>query len=173
MNDSNGKIGGFTSDWVNSQTKNLSNEKKIEEKHEVVSSTKKETEEKKSEVEQLTIKKKEYEENDLRNEMIQYAYNIGWLDLVLMMECENSTRNMYRQSEVVKNWRREPSYWLCMIDRDFHPEIIDDPRFRSDRKRQIETCNRLYTWGTKFYWPSRIVKGQRCSEYVKQRFTLT
>lgn len=137
-------------------------------------------EEKKSELEEVLdvknkepeIFKKEYDEEDERNAYIQYAYEKGWMDLVLLMECENSTRNMYRQSEVIKNGRREPSYWFCMIDRDFHKEIVDNPLFWSDWKRQIDQCYNLRKWGTKFYWPGRwIAKAwKKCSEYVKERF---
>jgi len=180
-------IWGFTSDWVNSQTKNLSkvetekeNAKNFEEKDKVIPQAEIKREGKKSEVEQLTseekksqIYKKEYETTDQRNEYIQYAYEIGGIDLVLLMECENSTWNQYRQSEVVKNWRREPSYWFCMIDRDFHKNIVDDSRFRNDRKRQIDKCYELWKGWTKFYWPWRYIAkaGMKCSEYVKDRFT--
>jgi hypothetical protein len=89
------------------------------------------------------------------------------------MECENSTWNMYRQSEVVKNGRREPSFWFCMIDRDFHKNIVDDSRFRNDRKRQIDKCYELWKWWTRFYGPGRWIAkaGMKCSEYVKDRFT--
>jgi len=116
--------------------------------------------------------KKEYSETDERQEYIQYAYQLGGLDLVLLIECENSTRNMFRQSEVVKNGRREPSYWFCMIDRDFHPKIVDDKRFWDDRRRQMEKCHELRKGGTKFYWPWRYIAkaNKKCSDYVKDRF---
>jgi hypothetical protein len=98
------------------------NEKKenseiLVEKNEVVSESKIKREEKNLKAEQLTVEekksqifKKEYETTDERNTYIQYAYEKGGFDLVLLMECENSTWNMYRQSEVVKNGRREPSF---------------------------------------------------------------
>ena len=179
-------IWGFTSDWVNSQTKNLSkvetekeNAKNFEEKDKVIPQAEIKREEKKSEVEQLTVEekksqifKKEYKENDERNIYIQYAYEKGGFDLVLLMECENSTWNQYRQSEAIKNWRREPSFWFCMIDRDFHKSIVDDERFWNDWKRQIDKCYELWKGGTKFYWPGRYIAkaGMKCSEYVKERF---
>ncbi len=125
-----------------------------------------------AEIRTNTIKKKEYSDDDPRNEYVQYAYELWWRDLVAVMECENATLNMHRQSEVVKNWRREPSYWFCMIDRDFHQKIVDDPRFREDWRWQIEQCARLRKWWTKFYAPERwIAKAwMKCSEYVKDRF---
>lgn len=178
---------GFNVEWVNTPTKNLSkvetekeNAKNFEEKDKVIPQAEIKREEKKSEVEQLTseekksqIFKKEYETTDERNIYIQYAYEKGGFDLVLLMECENSTRNMYRQSEVVKNWRREPSFWFCMIDRDFHKNIVDDSRFRNDRKRQIDKCYELWKGGTRFYWGDRWISKakMKCSDYVKDRFT--
>jgi hypothetical protein len=48
----------------------------FEEKHEEVPSPKQEKQEKNLNAGQSTIRKKEYAENDSRNEMIQYAYNL-------------------------------------------------------------------------------------------------
>lgn len=172
---SSGKI-NFSSEWVeNTQKKNTPTDngtEKREEKVQVTPSQKEKKEEKKSEVKQQTIRKKEYAENDVRNEYIQYAYNLWWWDLVAVMECENSTWNQFRQSEVVKNGIREDSRGFCMIHRQWHSKIVDDPRFWNDWKWQIEQCNTLYKGGTKFYAPERWIAkaGMRCKEYVKDRF---
>ena len=175
---SNGEI-NFSFEWVNTQEKKSLQSENFEEKPKVVSLWEIKTEEKNLKVEEVfieekkwTIFKKEYDQNDERNQFIQYAYEKWWMDLVLLMECENSTRNMYRQSEVVKNGRREPSFWFCMIDRDFHKNIVDDSRFRNDRKRQIDKCHELWKGWTKFYWPGRYIAkvGMKCSDYVKDRF---
>jgi len=176
---SNGEI-NFSFEWVNTQEKKSLKKENFEEKVEVKPQAEIKREEKNLNADKLqgeekkgTILKKEYDQNDERNQYIQYAYDLGWMDLVLLMECENSTRNMYRQSEVVKNWRREPSYWFCMIDRDFHKNIVDDSRFRNDRKRQIDKCYELWKGWTKFYGPGRYIAkvGMKCSDYVKDRFT--
>lgn len=176
---SNGEI-NFSFEWVNTQEKKSLQSENFEEKVEVIPQAEIKREEKNLNADKLqgeekkgTILKKEYDQNDERNQYIQYAYDLGWMDLVLLMECENSTRNMYRQSEVVKNWRREPSYWFCMIDRDFHKNIVDDSRFRNDRKRQIDQCYKLWKQWTPFYWPWRYISkvGMKCSDYVKDRFT--
>lgn len=102
--------------------------------------------------------------------MIQYAYEVWWMDLVTLMECENSTRNPFRQSDVYKNGRREPSYWLCMIDKDFHPSIINDKRFWDDWKFQVDECYRLRKRWTAFYWPIRNINWVQCAKYVEDRF---
>lgn len=175
----NGKI-NFSFEWVNTQEKKSLQSENFEEKDKVIPQAEIKREEKNLKVEEVfveekkgTIFKKEYETTDERNQFIQYAYEKWWMDLVLLMECENSTWNMYRQSEVVKNGRREPSFWFCMIDRDFHKNIVDDSRFRNDRKRQIDKCYELWKGWTKFYGPWRYIAkvGMRCSDYVKDRFT--
>lgn len=155
-------IGGFSSEWVENTPDKKLKEEKSEQKQEVVIETKKEK----------TIRKKEYDINDERNKMIQYAFNLWWWELVWLMECENATRNPFRQSDVVKNGIREDSYWLCMIHRQRHSKIVDDERFWKDWKRQIEQCNKLYQGWTRFYGPERKIKGVRCSEYVKDRFEI-
>lgn len=180
MNNSNRK-NKFSLEWVNTLEKKSLQSENIEEKHQLVSLWEIKIEEKNLKVEEVFVEekksvifKKEYETTDERNSMIQYAYDLWGWDLVALMECENSTRNPFRQSEVVKNWRREPSYWFCMIDRDFHKSIVDDERFRNDRKRQIEQCHKLRKGWTKFYWPGRWITkaGMRCSDYVKDRFII-
>ena len=157
---SNWKI-NFSFEWVNTQEKKSLQSENFEEKPKVVSLWEIKTEEKNLKVEEVfieekkwTIFKKEYDQNDERNQFIQYAYEKWWMDLVLLME------------------RREPSYWFCMIDRDFHKNIVDDSRFRNDRKRQIDKCHELWKGWTKFYWPGRYIAkvGMKCSDYVKDRF---
>ena len=103
---------------------------------------------------------------------VQYAYEVWWMDLVLLMECENGNWNMYQQSTVVRNWKREDSWWLCQIHRPDHKEIVNNPLFWSDYKWQIDRCKELMEWKTLFFWRDRKIKGMRCSDYVKDRFIL-
>lgn len=104
---------------------------------------------------------------------VQYAYEIWGMDLVTTIECENGTWNMYRQSTVVKNWKREESYWFCQIHRPDHKEIVDNPLFRSDYKWQLDRCAELLKWGTTFYWKTtRKIKWIACPKYVESRFIL-
>jgi len=37
---------------------------------------------------------------------------------------------------------------------------------------QVELCYKKWSTGTKFYGPDRRIKGKRCSEFVKTRFTV-
>lgn len=105
--------------------------------------------------------------------MVQYAYDIGWFDLVKLIECENGGWNVRLQSYVMNNWVREPSYWLCQIHKKHHPDIINDSRFREDWKVQIDYCKELKDKWTPFYWPERLVNWKKCYVYVEDRFTFT
>ena len=103
---------------------------------------------------------------------VQYAYEIWGMDLVTTIECENGTWNMYRQSTVVKNWKREESYWFCQISQVYHPEIVNTDEFWNNWRRQLEKCNELMKWWTAFYGRDRKIKWVKCSTYVKDRFIL-
>lgn len=123
--------------------------------------------EKAEEIAKSKFYKKERAKDDYRQEFVDYAYSIGWYDLVALVECENATRDNFR-----KAYWKEDSWWFCMINRKYHKDIVDTKEFREDWRRQMNKCNELMRWWTKFYWPSRIIKWQKCSEYVKDRFTL-
>ena len=68
------------------------------------------------------ITHKGFAKDSIVQQYVQYAYQIWGMDLVTLIDCENGTWNMYRQSEVVGR--------------------------------------------------QRIIKWQRCSDYVKNRFIL-
>ena len=95
--------------------------------------------------------------------MVQYAYSLWWLDFVTLIECENWNRNIHAVGD---SWK---AYWLCQINTNYHrlPE-----NFKTDWRVQIEECYRKRKWWTRFYWPSRIVKGVKCYKYVQSRFTI-
>lgn len=94
------------------------------------------------------------------------------MDLVLLTECENGNWNMYQQSTVVKNWKREDSRWLCQVHRPDHEEIVNNPLFRSDYKWQLDRCKELMDGWTLFFGRDRKIKWVKCSTYVKDRFIL-
>lgn len=136
-----------------------------------------EKKEKKSEVQQQPtpsgskITHKGFPADSVVQQYVQYAYEIWGIDLVTTIECENWTRDSHRQSSVVKNWVREKSFGYCQISQIYHPEIVNDPQFWNDWQWQIRKCNELLRWGTKFYARNRIIKWQKCTSYVMNRFT--
>lgn len=80
------------------------------------------------------------------------------LDFLATLEAENGLWSPFRQSDYVKNGVREPSYGFCQIHKGYHPEIVNDPRFFTDARWQLEQCWRLYKGGTKFYGKNNISK---------------
>lgn len=47
-------------------------------------------------------------------------------------------------------------YGLCQVNKGWHPETVNDPRFFTDYKWQLRECYRLYKGGTRFYGVKRI-----------------
>ena len=109
---------------------------------------------------------------DGRQQMVQYAYEIWGMDLVTLIECENGTWSQYRQSSVVKNWKREKSFWFCQISQVYHPEIVNTDEFWNNWKWQLDKCNELMKGGTAFYGRDRKIKWVKCSKYVLNRFVV-
>jgi len=101
-----------------------------------------------------------YPTDSIIQEYVNYAYDISEWDLkfVALLDAENWERSIDRQSNAryPKTNIREKSYWFCQIHKPDHPEIVNDSRFLTDRKRQIDQCLILYKWGTKFYWRINI-----------------
>lgn len=123
------------------------------------------------------ITHKGFAKDSIVQQYVQYAYEIGWMDLVTILECENWLRDMYRQSSVVRNWKREESYWFCQIHRPSQPDIVDNPLFRSDYKWQLDRCKEirdreLNDWRIRFNAEKRKIKWVLCPKYVESRFIL-
>lgn len=123
------------------------------------------------------ITHKGFAKDSIVQQYVQYAYEIWWMDLVTILECENWLRDMYRQSSVIRNWKREESYWFCQIHRPSQPDIVDNPLFRSDYKWQLDRCKEirdreLNDWRIRFNAEKRKIKWVLCPKYVESRFIL-
>ena len=124
-----------------------------------------------------------FAEDSLATMVSTYAYeldNARRKDFLIMMKCENGNFDIHLQSSVPDtnwpNWR-EDSRGLCQLNRTRHSEVVDNPLFRNDWKRQVEQCYKKRVAWTKFYWPNRpIYKNKKyigkCSDVVKNDFTL-
>ena len=110
-----------------------------------------------------TITHKGFKDDDVVQDMIQYAWDVWGYNLVALIECENWWWNPKQQSNVVMNWIREQSYGLCQVH--VHTASVPD-----DWKEQIDLCWKLRQWWTLFYWPTRIIKWKYCYAYVSDRF---
>ena len=108
-----------------------------------------------------TIRHSWFKRDDIRQKYVQYAYKLWWMDLVTLMECENWNRS------ISTRWDGWDAIWLCQMNIRYHSLPAE---YYTSRQVQVEYCNQKFRWWTRFYWPSRNIKGQRCSEYVKSRF---
>lgn len=94
--------------------------------------------------------------------IVNYAYKLGGMDFVYVLECENGS---YRLDSVGDHGH---AHWLCQMNDRYHKDIPAD--YTTNRVRAVEYCYSKWKQWVAFYWPSRIVKGQKCYNYVKSRF---
>lgn len=137
-------------------------EEEVEEQIEVIEKVNKAMEEAER-IAKQTIIHKWFKEDDEKQKMVQYAYELWGIDFVKTIECENGNWNIW----VV--WDGGKAFGLCQINVNYHrlPEW-----YKTDWKIQVEFCYEKWKWGTKFYWPSRIIKGKKCANYVSDRFII-
>ena len=113
-------------------------------------------------VEQVSIQHKWYSLDNERQLMVQKAYELGWLDFVIMIECESWFNPNAR-------WDSGRAYWLCQINNRWH-EVSD--LYKNSWEEQIRVCYEKWKGWTKFYWPNRRINGQLCKDYVLDRFVI-
>lgn len=92
--------------------------------------------------------------------VVDYAFQISQGDrsFIGLLEAENGLWDFKRQSEVRYNGKREQSYGLCQIHKSYHKKIVNDKRFFTDWKWQLEQCWELYKQGTPFGGRKNIKK---------------
>jgi len=101
-------------------------------------------------------------EYDDRQKIVQYTYNVWWMDQVILHECENSERTLDRL------WDWWDAIWLCQINRRWHNPPIE---FYNDYEVHIDYCYKKRQWWTLFYGPERKnLDWIMCKDYVKERF---
>lgn len=139
----------------------------------------KDTELTNTQVEQIVLEKHElnstgithkwFAEDSYQQELIRYAYSIGWLDFVKLIECENGQRNPDRKVRDKAGY----AYGLCQMNEAHHK--IPEEYWKDGKGNwhyQIDYCFAKWKEWTPFYWPSRIIKGQKCANYVSNRFII-
>lgn len=102
---------------------------------------------------------------DIRQQYVQYAYDIWWWNLVLLNECENAQWTLNRKGD---SWL---AIGMCQIQL-YRYDDIDQERYKTDYKYQLDTCWKKRSEGTLFYWPTRKINWQYCYNYVKDRFII-
>ena len=87
------------------------------------------------------------------------------MDFVKLIECENGRRDPKRVSKT-------HDYWLCQLNYRYNKKFINSSDF-SDPYKQLDYCYEKYKTNPKLrYWPDRKIEGQRCSDYVSDRFNV-
>lgn len=92
--------------------------------------------------------RKFWSKENKRQEYVQYAYEIssGNISFVWKLEAENSFWN-----QTGKAMHDEPAYGFCQFHVQWHSDVLSDPRFATDWKRQIRTCYEKRRTGTPMY----------------------
>ena len=114
------------------------------------------------EVEEQRITHTGYSPDDDRQLMVQKAYELGWLDFVLMLECES----WFNPNARWDSWR---AYGLCQLNNRWH-KVSDE--YKNSWEVQIDTCYQKWSTHTRFYGPNRRINGQLCKDYVLDRFII-
>ena len=111
----------------------------------------------------VSIVHKWFQRDDERQQMINYAYKLGGIDFVTMIECENWNWSL------TAKWDGWHALWLCQMNDRWHkvPEW-----YTTDWRVAVEYCYQKWSTHTKFYGPSRIIKWKKCANYVLDRFEI-
>ena len=114
-----------------------------------------------------TLVHKWYPADSQVQKIVWYAYKLGGMDFVYVLECENGT---YRLNS---KWDNGHAWGICQINDRYHKNIPSD--YTTNWVVAVEYCYKKWKAWTPFYWPSRVSKAtkwMRCSDYVKDRFIL-
>lgn len=103
-----------------------------------------------------------FSSDDQRQLMVQRAYEIWWMDFVIMIECES----WFNPKAIGDSWR---AYGLCQMNNRWH-KVSEE--YKNSWEVQIDTCYQKWKSWTKFYWPNRKINGQFCKDYVLDRFII-
>ncbi len=110
-----------------------------------------------------TIQHVWFSSEDPRQAIVQYSYELWWIDFVTMIECENWTWDKNRVSKT-------HDHWICQLNYRYNKDFINSEWFK-DVYTQLEYCYEKRKINPKlWYWPNRKINGQICKEYVLDRF---
>jgi len=97
--------------------------------------------------------------SDPSNEVVNTAWDISQsLDFLALLKAENGQFTTDRRHNQ-PYWRKGKQYYdwgACGVSDYYHSETVNDERFFTDTKWQLEQCWRLYAGGTTFYGAKRI-----------------
>lgn len=98
---------------------------------------------------------------------VQFAWQISHdKEFLYMLKAENGNFTPDRKSENPG----EDSWGFCQINRKYHRDIVNDPRFFSDPSWQMQKCYDLFVGGTVFYGHKRVQKDWKFRNIVQSHF---
>jgi len=103
------------------------------------------------------------------DEFLHYAYTISNKDknFIALLACENGAIT-HERKHGLSYWRNGKEYWdfgFCGISNYYHPQIVNNPKFFTDWKWQMEQCYNLFRGGTRFYGLDRRESCEHIIEY--------
>jgi len=119
-----------------------------------------------TEVQQESITHNWYATDSVIQDYVNYAYELWGIDFVKLIECENGRWDPKRVSKT-------HDHWLCQLHYSYNKKFIDSPEFK-DPYKQLDYCYEKYKTNPELrYWPDRKINGEKCSDYVDDRFDIT
>jgi len=93
-------------------------------------------------------------------EKVQYAFRLGGAEFVYLLHAENGEWTFKRKHPVAyfRNGRRYYDFGFCGVSNYYHSKLIQDPRFFTDWRWQMEQCFALWKGGTTFYGKEHLRK---------------
>ena len=118
-----------------------------------------------TEVQQESITHNWYATDSVIQDYVNYAYELWGIDFVKLIECENGRRDPKRVSKT-------HDHGLCQLHYSYNKKFIDSPDFK-DPYKQLDYCYEKYKTNPELrYWPDRKINGEKCSDYVDDRFDI-
>lgn len=106
-----------------------------------------------------------YDQNSVVQDYVNYAYSLGGVEFVKLIECENGRRDPYRVSAT-------HDHGICQLNYKYNKNFINSDDFH-DVYKQLDYCYEKYKVNPKlWHWPNRKIKWKKCSDYVSDRFII-
>ncbi len=104
-----------------------------------------------------------------QNEKIRYAWEISKdKTFIYLLKAENGLISHDRRHSIAY-WRKGKKYYdfgFCGVSNYYHPKIVNDKRFFTDWKWQLNKCYELYKGGTTFYGRNNIWKVKKYFKWI-------
>ena len=108
--------------------------------------------------------------NDYQKHWMQVAWQISKdKDFMYMLKAENGLLNHDRKHDAGKN-SVGTDWGFCGTNDYWHKDKVNDPRFFSDPKWQLEKCYEMFKGGTTFYGYKRIKKDPAFRKKIQAHF---